>query len=209
MRSLRRRRPVNTDIVGAAIVLVITLIIASVHVYAHRGLYFAPPPVVTISDSAAARRASELQSADMIRIILNGDRKQLRLIDVWPAAPQVMEAAAKAQHIDELLLPCISRAEGPDARMIAFCNPYGLESYGKLIDYSRYDDGFERATMDAAELLAKLIPDDTVNIPALAHRWCPVNERWWSANVGAIYERALVQYQLLQHGGYDGYASTD
>ncbi len=206
MRSLRNRGRVSGDLVGGAMVLLVTLIIFGVHLYAHRVLYFAPP-VMKISEAAAARHATELQSTDMIRLVMEGDRKRLRLIDVWPAAPYFMQTAANAQHIDALLLPCIARAEGLDERMIRFCNPYGLEYKGELIDYGQNADGFERCTLDAAELLAKMIPDGNVNIPVLAHKWCPVNELWWSANVGAIYEWALVKYNRINNGGpTDGYA---
>jgi hypothetical protein len=203
MRSLRRRQPVNPDLAGGAIVALVVLVIVAAHCWAHRAQYFAPPP-------AATRPAAiELQSPAMIRIILDGDRKRLRLIDVWPTADYAMHRAAANAGIDALLLPCIARAEGLDERMIRYRNPYGLERRGELIDYGGYGDGWERATADAAELLAKMIPDGNVNIPRLAHRWCPVNERWWAANVGAIYERALATYNRINDGGTtDGHAAN-
>lgn len=164
------------------------------HVSYHRDLYFRPtagnrevplPP----TDSAA------LQSVEAIRLVLDGDRKAVRLIDAWPSAPYCMMNAALEYDIDALLLPCISRAEGPTRRMVDYRNPYGLEYRGRLIDYSGYADGWERSTRDAAKLLVKMLPAGGVDIPVLARRWCPKNESLWCANVSAIYTRALMQYK--------------
>ncbi len=120
-----------------------------------------------------------------IRRILQADKKACRLLDAWPSAPGAMYLAARLHGIDPLLLPAISRVEGPTPRMIEYRNIYGLEANGKLIKYKT----FWASTEAAAKLLARMTGGN-VSVESLAAKWCPARRRLWARNLTAIYRGA-------------------
>ena len=141
------------------------------------------------AEDAALANADTLAT---ITAILQGDKKECRLLDNWPDAPLVMLEASRKYEIDPYLLPTISRVEGPTPAMLKACNVYGLEQRGKLIEFIDHYCATDAATAILAGYKYRYeIADGLVCIDTLAQIYCPVNAETWASNMKAIYERAL------------------
>ena len=134
---------------------------------------------------------AEAEAINTITAILQGDKKECRIIDAWPEAPAVMLMVAEKYKIDPFILPCISRAEGPTPAMLKAHNIYGLEDNGKLLEFIDHYS----ATEAAAALLAKHKPSyqstGLVDIEKLARIWCPINKDQWAGNIKNIYQKGI------------------